>query len=468
MSIDEPYEQTLPLGTDGGEPQSRPIGVGIYHDNANFTVTDGRLTVDVSELTGVAEVTWPGNCTPSGTRAVCDVPVVPVIDGDYEKQVLLTVRAADGAAVGAQGRITYEATATGGPDGTLTAPHESSETTLTVGTGPDLTIDPIADIERGQPGDERTIPLKITNNGNESANGFTIQLYASYGLTDPTRYDACTYTVTDGNDYPPSTMAICTFDQVLAPGDSFELPEPLTVRLAPRALNERLDIDVEPGDGAQDINSANDYVALQIGAENTADFSVTGDSISGAAGETATAELTFKNNGPAWFAHLGSGDPVAEVRLIVPEGTQVTGVPSGCHPRTLAAWLLPEADGRPALRLRPAVLGARGHAAHVRVLRARRCRGARCDRCREHPSLVRRVRPAPLRLRPGPHEQHGGPDRQLTGPGVRSSHSSGCSEPAPSAFQRIGSGFRPTLQFDPLRFGEAVQAMSAAISSDDT
>lgn len=347
LSIDEPYEQTLPLGIDGGQPQSRPLGVGIYHDNANFTVTDGRLTVDVSELTGVAEVTWPDNCTPSGTSAVCDVPVVPVIDGDYENQVLLTVRAADGAAVGAQGRITYEATATGGPDGTLTAPHESSETTLTVGTGPDLTIDPIADIEGGQPGDERTIPLKITNNGNESANGFTVQLYASYGLTDLTRYDACTYTVTDGSDYSPSSMVICTFDQVLAPGDSFELPEPLTVRLAPRALNERLDIDVEPGGGAQDINSGNDYVALQIGVENTADFSVTGDSISGAAGETATAELTFKNNGPAWFAHLGSGDPVAKVRLIVPEGTKVTGVPSGCSPRTLAGGYYPKQTGAP-------------------------------------------------------------------------------------------------------------------------
>ncbi|MFE6822148.1 CARDB domain-containing protein [Streptomyces sp. NPDC057690] len=347
LSIDEPYEQTLPLGIDGGEPQSRPLGVGIYHDNANFTVTDGRLTIDVSGLTGVAEVTWPDNCTPSGTSAVCDVPVVPVIDGDYANQVLLTVRAADGAAVGAQGRITYEATATGGPDGTLTAPHESSETTLTVGSGPDLTIDPIADIEDGQPGDERTIPLKITNNGNENANGFTVQLYASYGLTDLTRYDACTYTVTDGNDYPPSSTAICTFDQVLAPGDSFELPAPLTVRLAPRALNERLDIDVEPGDGAQDIDSGNDYVALQIGAENTADFSVTGDAISGAAGETATAELTFKNNGPAWFAHLGSGDPVAEVRLIVPEGTRVTGVPSGCSPRTLAGGYYPKQTGAP-------------------------------------------------------------------------------------------------------------------------
>ncbi|MEU3618975.1 hypothetical protein ABZ725_42635 [Streptomyces sp. NPDC006872] len=347
LSINEPYEQTLPLGIDGGQPQSRTLGVGIYHDNENFTVTDGRLTVDVSDLTGVAEVTWPDNCTPSGTSAVCDVPVVPAVVGDYEDQVFLTVRAADGAHVGAQGRITYEATATGGPDGTLTAPHESSDTTLTVGTGPDLAIDPVAAIDDGLPGDERTIPFKITNNGNESANGFTVTLSASYGLTDLTRYDACTYTTTDGNDYAPSSTASCRFDQVLAPGDSFELPEPLTVRLAPHALNERFDIDVEPGGGAKDIDSQNDYVALRVGADNTADFSVSGDAISGAAGETATAELTFKNNGPAWLGNLGSGDPVAEVRLVVPKGAKVTGVPSGCSPHTLDGGYYPKQTGAP-------------------------------------------------------------------------------------------------------------------------
>ncbi|MEU8651932.1 hypothetical protein [Streptomyces sp. NPDC048737] len=345
--IDQPYEQTLPLGIDGGQPQSRTLGVGIYHDNQNFTVTDGRLTVDVSGLTGVAEVTWPDNCTPSGTRAVCDIPVVPTIGGDYEDQVFLKVRAADGAAVGAQGRITYEATATGGPDGTLTAPHESFDSTLTVGSGPDLAIDPVADIEDGRPGDERTIPFKVTNNGNESANGFTVKLYASYGLTALTRYDACTYTTTDDNDYAPSNKAVCAFDQVLAPGDSFELPEPLTVRLAPHALNERLDLGIEPGDGAQDIDSQNDYAVVQIGADSTADFSVTGDTVSGTPGQTVTAELTFKNNGPAWFGNIVSGDPVAKIRLIVPEGTTVTGVPSGCSPRTLAGGYHPKQTGAP-------------------------------------------------------------------------------------------------------------------------
>ncbi|CAM5442514.1 hypothetical protein [Streptomyces canarius] len=123
--------------------------------------------------------------------------------------------------------------------------------------------------------------------------------------------------------------------------------EPRCRSSAPHALKERLDIDVEPGDGAQDLDSENDYAALQIGADSAADFSVTGDAISGAAGQTATAELTFKNNGPAWFGNLGSGDPVAEVRLIVPQGTTVTGVPSGCYPRTLSGGYYPNQKGAP-------------------------------------------------------------------------------------------------------------------------
>lgn len=100
--------------------------MGLAHDNENFTVTDGRLTVDISGLAGVAEVTWPGNCAPSGTTAVCTVPQVPVTGSDYSPQVRLEVRAADGAQDGAHGRITYAATAVGGPDGTLEAPGTPS------------------------------------------------------------------------------------------------------------------------------------------------------------------------------------------------------------------------------------------------------------------------------------------------------------------------------------------------------
>ncbi|GAA2439502.1 hypothetical protein GCM10010405_23560 [Streptomyces macrosporus] len=345
--INAPYERTMPLGTDGGESPPRSLDIGLYHDNDNFTVTDGRVTVDISGLAGVAEVAWPQNCAPSGTTAVCDVPEVPVIGPDYSSQIRLTVRAADGAAAGAQGRITYEATATGGPDGTLTAPRESFDTTLTVGSGPDLAIADIPPVERAEPGDDRVIPFELTNNGNESAHGFTVTLMASYGLHELTEYDACTYTRSSGDEYAPMTRATCSFDHVLAPGDSFELPKPLTVEFARHALQERLDISVEPGGGAEDLEHRDNHVALEMGADSTADFSVTGDAVSGAAGETVTARLTFRNNGPGWVGNLGSGDPVAEVRLIVPQGTTVTGVPSGCLPRTLSGGYYPQRTGAP-------------------------------------------------------------------------------------------------------------------------
>ncbi|MBQ0826483.1 hypothetical protein [Streptomyces tagetis] len=345
--INPPYRQALPLGADGGGPQTRPLDIGLYHDNGNFTITDGKVTVDVSGLAGVAEVTWPDNCAPSGTTAVCDVPVVPVIGPDYTAQIRLMVRAADGAAAGAEGRITYEATATGGPSGTLVAPHHSFDTTLTVASGPDLAITDVAPIRHAEPGDEKTLPFELANHGDATAHGITVTMRASYGLEELTRYDACTYSRTSGDDYAPMTRAECFFDRELAPGDTFELPEPLKVTLTRHALEERLDIIVDPGDGAEDLRGEDNYLALLIGADSTADFSVTGDAVSGEAGQTVRARLTFRNNGPGWLGDSVSGDPVAKVRLIVPEGTTVTGVPDGCSPRSLDGTYLPRQTGAP-------------------------------------------------------------------------------------------------------------------------
>ncbi|MDX3235427.1 hypothetical protein PV392_06995 [Streptomyces sp. ME03-5709C] len=347
LSINAPSELALPLGTAAGEPQSRTVDIGIYHDNDHFTVTDGEVTVDVSGVAGVAEVTWPENCTPSGTTAVCHVPQVPVIGGDYSEQIHLSVRAADGAAGGAHGRITYAATAVGGPDGTLTAPADSFDTMLTVAAGPDLALAEIPPVEHAVPGATVQVPFGLTNNGNESAQGFTLKFMASYGIEKLTRYKRCTYTTSNDGEYAPMTFATCTFDRVLEPGESFRLPKPLKAVLAPYALNERLDISVEPGGGAEDLESGDNYAVAGISAVNTADFAVTGDTVTGAAGETVSARLTFRNNGPAWLGNLGSGDPVASVRLIVPAGTTVTGVPADCTPRTLSGGYYPQRTGAP-------------------------------------------------------------------------------------------------------------------------
>ncbi|WP_432102930.1 hypothetical protein [Streptomyces sp. bgisy091] len=339
--INATYEKTLVAGSSTGAP----VEIGLYHDNDHFGVTDGRLTVDISGIAGVGEVTWPSNCVPSGTTAVCDVAEVPSIGVYDAPQVRLEIRAADGAEVGAQGEVTYAATATGGPDGTLRAPVET--TTLTVGSGPDLVLGGLRPVEDVAPGTEAVVPLTVTNEGNEPAQGFTLGMVASYGLSYGSRYDACAYTQTGDEDYAPSSHAQCTFGQVLQPGDSFTLPEPLRIAAAGHALAERLDIQVEPGGGATDIETRDNYGIVAVTADSTADFSVRGTKVSGAVGDTVSAALTFRNKGPGWLGNLGSGDPVALVDFTVPEGVTVTGAPSACSPRTLSGGYYPERLGAP-------------------------------------------------------------------------------------------------------------------------
>ncbi|MFF9351001.1 hypothetical protein [Streptomyces sp. NPDC014734] len=350
--INAQSEQKLPLGGGSEDgPQSRSLDIGLSHDNDNFTVTDGRLTVDISGVAGVAEVTWPDNCAPSGTTAVCSVPVVPTIGDDYGPQVHLTVRAAAGAAAGAHGRITYTAVATGGltggPAESMEAPLDSFDTTLTVAGGPDLSLGDIAPVKGAQPGSTHTVPFTVTNKGDERSEGLAARFVASYGLDLLTRYPECTYRTIGDDEYAPMTEATCAFDEVLEPGDTFTLPEPLRVTLASHALAERFDISVDPGNGADDLAGEDNYTIAGFNAVNTADFEATGARVTGGAGETVTAELGFRNNGPAWLGNLGSGDPVAVVDFTVPQGVTATAVPDACEPRTLSGSYYPHRTGAP-------------------------------------------------------------------------------------------------------------------------
>ncbi|MFF7472726.1 hypothetical protein [Streptomyces sp. NPDC008092] len=332
--VQAPYDQTVTVAPNGGAAQYRSLALGLYHDNGNFTVTDGRLTVDVSGLAGVAEVAWPDNCTPddAGTVAVCDTGDVPT---RYSAQVQLKVRAAAGATVGAQGTIEYSATATGGPDGTLTAPQDSAETSVTVGSGPDLGVSAPQDVSGVAPGTVLTVPFSVTNTGNETAHGFTVKMWATYGLDVTTRYPQCTYTGPDPDgEYTPMTDVTCSFDTDVAPGATVELPEPLRLTVTGHALYERFDYEVQPGGDATDLNGSDNGRSWHVDADNTADFAVSGTEVSGAAGDTVTAGFRFDNHGPAWVGNVSSGDPVAVIDYYLPEGTTATSVPATCH----SAW----------------------------------------------------------------------------------------------------------------------------------
>ncbi|GAB1337830.1 hypothetical protein ACE1SV_44200 [Streptomyces sp. E-15] len=328
--IQAPYEQAVTTAAEGGAAQYRSLALGLYHDNGNFTVTGGRLTVDTSGLAGVAEVAWPDNCAPNdaGTVAVCDTGDVPT---RYSAQVQLRIRAAAGATAGAQGAIEYSAEATGGPDGTLVAP-EGTETFVTVGSGPDLGISTPQDIDDIAPGTSLTVPFSITNTGNETAHGFSVKMWATYGLDIATRYPQCTYTgPEDGGEYTPMTYVTCSFDTDVAPGATVELPEPLRLTATEHALYERFDYEVQPAGDATDLNGSDNGRSWRVDVRNTADFAVHGTEVTGKAGDTVTAAFDFTNRGPAWVGNVSSGDPAAVIDFYLPEGTTATSVPDTCR-----------------------------------------------------------------------------------------------------------------------------------------
>ncbi|MFF8832466.1 hypothetical protein [Streptomyces sp. NPDC015131] len=330
--IQAPSELTVLAAPAGGpKPAATTLALGLYHDNERYRVTDGRLTVDVSGLAGVADVTWPANCAPAGTTAVCTVPEIPTSATD---QVVLGLHAADGAAAGASGRVTYSAKATSNGGG-LTAPG-GSETAVTIGSGPDLVLTGPAPVEGARPGSTVPVPFTVVNRGNEAAQGVRVTLYATRGLDLGTVAPQCTAAPAGEGPVAPVTKVDCAFPDVVAPGGSFALPAPLRATVARYALNERVDITVEPGDGATDLAPETNGAVAAVAAVNTADFAVRGTRVSGAAGETVTATLTFRNRGPAWIANLGSGDPVGLVDFVVPQGATVTGVPENCSGRTLS------------------------------------------------------------------------------------------------------------------------------------
>lgn len=342
-----PYEVKVPVGTGGEAGQDREVEVGLSHDNGNFTVTGGRITVDVSGLAGVAEVTWPDNCTPSGTTAECTVPEV-ALTGEVGERVRLQVRAAAGAAVGATGRIAYTARAATDQPGVGELVAHEAETPVTVGSGADLVVRGTVPTGQVQPGGTVSVPFSVVNTGGEAAHGVRVTLYVTRGLDVGAVDPHCTTTPlgeTDG--YVPMSRVDCAFDDVVEPGGTFALPRTLTATAAPYGFHERLDLTVEPGGGVQDLAPEDNGLYGAVKVANTSDFSVQGADLTAAAGETVKADLTFRNRGPAWVANLGSGDPVASVDFVVPPGATVTRAPENCFGQTLGGGWYEGPSGAP-------------------------------------------------------------------------------------------------------------------------
>lgn len=222
--------------------------------------------------------------------------------------------------------------------------------------GADLVFEQTVPIDGVRPGDRTEVPFAVKNKGDAPATRVVLFLSGSQGLAYEKKYSNCVYEETPAQDEGPAQVnAVCDIEQTLEPGVVYEPAEPIGLDLLDRALYERLNVNILAGvdtfpDGAQHGGGADPVLRLSartapdapgtvhgaelgvdITAENTADFALTGSTVQGEAGRTVNAKVTFANKGPAWARNDVYG-PIGVFDVGIPKGTTVTKVPEFCEP----------------------------------------------------------------------------------------------------------------------------------------
>ena len=332
--------------------------VHYWNNSKPFTLHDVKATIDTSKLAGVAtaKLEFGGNqpeCVAAGPVFTCTFDVLQAPDG-FAGITTLSYRAADGAAVGAEGVVALQITSR--ELGTVT-----KTTMVTVAEGVALAVDSDTTIlERtGKPGATVTVPLGVHNAGDKAITGVDLFFYIDpwYGMAK--RYSNCEY---------GTSAAYCHFDTQLKAGASYALSEEMGVRLRPdiaapevvgqtynwltpadnrdnvdlvraqdpkRGTDGELSLVAKPSAklaGPQtDTTGGVDWQTTIINVEGvqTADLAAVGAEVSGSVGSTVQATVGVKNLGPAFV--FGYPDPAAKVTVTAPEGTTVISAPADCE-----------------------------------------------------------------------------------------------------------------------------------------
>lgn len=333
-----------------------------FTTTAKSLSTSATLTIDVTQLSAVADVTFSGNCTVVQHVASCgesfyydDLTGVGTIGAETQ----MTVRAKAGAPIGSSADYTISGTADNaaivGGQGTVDiggpAYDQAQPTNLT-----DLAV-----------GSAVNEPVRITNIGDRAADGTQVLLWASPGIGFAKRFANCEYS-TDGGPMV-AEMALCTIPGQVLPGEKAALAPAVRLNVESTAYYTYLDSMIAPtGDSGIQQSAAGhqwtqgtgglltlkvitpgtaddapsgvvslsehgthgNYRITSLQAANTADFSVTGASATAAQGDTTTLDFAMTNNGPATIFYR-SGDIVGNVDVQLPPGTSPVDSSANCR-----------------------------------------------------------------------------------------------------------------------------------------
>ncbi|MFD9540659.1 peptidase [Streptomyces sp. NPDC060022] len=375
FTLGGPAETALHPYPATGSPQKTSLGFTVNNPVQGEDGYQGEVTytLDLSGIAGVADIDIAedtgADCEITGATAVChDYGVYAGLStvADFD------LTAAKGGKNGASGTIEV----TGSADGVTFVPFTSK---VTIG-GPDLVMKQLPFKQQLKPGDVQPAPITFANRGTTAADGVLLTLMYSRGLELPERYANCEYNGEAGEEPQDGfawSTALCSVEGSYEPGATYTLAVPLSVKATERAYYDTFIYRINEDSAAQrsaqragapftrgtgpelalkkvtssarsgDLNPWDNQQEADFRTENTADFVATGGKGAGSVGETVTARIGFRNEGPAWIGNIRSGEPVATVDFTVPRGAEVTGKPDSCQGVTAAGKYREEQLGAP-------------------------------------------------------------------------------------------------------------------------
>ncbi|MFC8370516.1 hypothetical protein ACFUIT_21520 [Streptomyces sp. NPDC057239] len=351
----------LSLGSGNGDSTEPQVDLRLNVPGEEFegegdvpTVFTGDYTIriDATELEGVASVDLP--CDVDGLVATCTGWEL-YAGQQYNRVGTIRLDLDDDSEAGDFGSIKV----TGEGEGLDFTPLNID---VLVG-GPEFVNHKLSLPEDYQAGETYKAPLGLRNVGNMPAEGAVLRFHGSRGVSFPDSFGNCAYSeVTTGPLLYQGTDVICTFPDTIEAGAAYALAEPLKVGTADFALRDiftysftavppseaaglRAAKDYRQGNGAdlelKQVSGADPadysrYAELDLPTTNTYDLELTGASLDAEAGDTVTAEIGFRNNGPAWISALRSGGESFSFTVEIPEGATVAKAPQRCREITLA------------------------------------------------------------------------------------------------------------------------------------
>lgn len=332
-----------------------------FTTTASSLSTSATLTIDVTQLAMIANVTFSDNCTVVKHVATCwelfyydDLSGV----GSIGAVTQMTVKAKADAPVGSSADYTVSGTADN-------ATIVGGQGTVEIG-GPAYDQAQPKNMTDLAVGSTVTEPVRFTNVGDRAADATQVLLWASPGIAFARHYANCEYS--DEGDPKVAAMALCTIPGQVLPGEKAALKPAVRLNVEPTAYYTYLDSMIAPagdpgiqqssagrqwtqGTGGQltmkvitpgtangapsgtvslsERGAHGDYRITSLQAANTADFSVAGASATAAQGDTVTLDFSMTNNGPATIFYR-SGDTIG-VDIQVPPGTSLVSSSANCE-----------------------------------------------------------------------------------------------------------------------------------------